>query len=414
MNEYLKSFRAAVGDRFSSPLFGNFILSWIVFNWKIIYVTLFIDADKLFDKELLAKGVAQPITKLDYIQRYLIEPHHSWEYPLYATAALILVVPFASAVAVIVPEIANKLKNNWRIKIRGSRYVLMEEHVTALKEAEKERSSYLEMKNQKESAEKMLSERGVELSKISTNLMQTESRLSNSNSELEKMRTENSGLHIQLAEEDIKADWYLDNSPTVVSTKTPLGMNSGFILSQTGSISIWVKIPPAETFYKKTMNHIYVFGHDTNKGNSISQNPKELKYKDVFALKLSPNFTNTNKRPPTKVWWSFWITNSLCQGIEVNSEEWTNDKEAWHHFVVRWNHVSNNLQLLIDNKLIHTHQSYLDNWPKRTSGNIAIGNWPNLLEVHNLGMPLARLATTEEYFTNSWIRKEFAKKNLLS
>lgn len=46
-DELKKSISAILYERTTSPLFGSFILSWTVWNWKIFYITLFISEDKI-------------------------------------------------------------------------------------------------------------------------------------------------------------------------------------------------------------------------------------------------------------------------------------------------------------------------------------------------------------------------------
>ncbi len=62
MEDIKKSLMNVLNERIASPLWGTFIITWLVCNWKIWYVTLFVDSNKL------------DITKLQYIQDYLNTP----------------------------------------------------------------------------------------------------------------------------------------------------------------------------------------------------------------------------------------------------------------------------------------------------------------------------------------------------
>ena len=42
-----KSLSAILYERTSSPFYGTLIVSWLVWNWKIIYLTFFISEDKI-------------------------------------------------------------------------------------------------------------------------------------------------------------------------------------------------------------------------------------------------------------------------------------------------------------------------------------------------------------------------------
>lgn len=46
-NEIKKSINASLYERLTSPLWGALLTSWLIINWKIIYLTLFVDAEKL-------------------------------------------------------------------------------------------------------------------------------------------------------------------------------------------------------------------------------------------------------------------------------------------------------------------------------------------------------------------------------
>lgn len=59
INDIGKSFCKNLNDRISSPFYGAFMVSWLIWNWKIWYVTFFIDSELLLKKE--------GILKIDYI-----------------------------------------------------------------------------------------------------------------------------------------------------------------------------------------------------------------------------------------------------------------------------------------------------------------------------------------------------------
>jgi hypothetical protein len=76
-------------DRVTSPLSGTLIASWITWNWRIFYVTFFLDQEDLIDSK----------NKLDYIQNYLENPKCHWNliwWPLITTAFFLVAFPFIS------------------------------------------------------------------------------------------------------------------------------------------------------------------------------------------------------------------------------------------------------------------------------------------------------------------------------
>ena len=43
MSEIINSVKKAMEDRLKSPLAGAFLISWIYYNWKFIYMTIVVD-----------------------------------------------------------------------------------------------------------------------------------------------------------------------------------------------------------------------------------------------------------------------------------------------------------------------------------------------------------------------------------
>ena len=71
-------------ERAVSPLYGAFFVSWLIWNWQILYLTLFISENQLV------------ITKIDYILKYLFDYNNLIIYPVISTIAIIVIFPFIS------------------------------------------------------------------------------------------------------------------------------------------------------------------------------------------------------------------------------------------------------------------------------------------------------------------------------
>ncbi len=52
INDIKKSIKATLYERTASPFYGAFIISWVVWNWKIIYLTLFV-SEKILQQSKL-------------------------------------------------------------------------------------------------------------------------------------------------------------------------------------------------------------------------------------------------------------------------------------------------------------------------------------------------------------------------
>lgn len=82
MSELLKRFTSPFEERVKSPIVGPFIVSWSLFNWKIIYATIFLSSKDVF-----------PLHKLDYIVS-LLNKYNGLICPLSFTAIYIWLMPF--------------------------------------------------------------------------------------------------------------------------------------------------------------------------------------------------------------------------------------------------------------------------------------------------------------------------------
>lgn len=60
MTETIESVKKELKERVSSPFYGKLILSWVLWNWEIPYVTFFVKEDNLVEKN-----------KLEFIAEYL-------------------------------------------------------------------------------------------------------------------------------------------------------------------------------------------------------------------------------------------------------------------------------------------------------------------------------------------------------
>lgn len=84
ITELRKSINSILYQRVTSPLFGTFCVTWLVWNWKIVYTTFFIDEDKI-DKN-----------KIDYIVENFNDTAFLIWYPILSTVILLTLIPFVS------------------------------------------------------------------------------------------------------------------------------------------------------------------------------------------------------------------------------------------------------------------------------------------------------------------------------
>lgn len=92
LNEIKESLKNNLLGKLVSPFYGALITSWCVWNWKVLYATLFIDQELL----LIEKGVL----KLDYILNF----YHYWFYnllflfvgPLFSAYLIVFIIPLVT------------------------------------------------------------------------------------------------------------------------------------------------------------------------------------------------------------------------------------------------------------------------------------------------------------------------------
>ena len=79
-----KSINSILYERLSSPFYGAIIISWVIWNWRVLYVTFFVSEEHL------------PQNKLDYILECYSDWHFGILYPLISAAILLTLIPFIS------------------------------------------------------------------------------------------------------------------------------------------------------------------------------------------------------------------------------------------------------------------------------------------------------------------------------
>ncbi len=83
MEEIKKSFKSILYERTTSPFYGTFIISWLIWNWKIVYVTLFVSEKSI------------KTDKLSYLlNNHLIDELNLIVWPIISTIALLTIFPF--------------------------------------------------------------------------------------------------------------------------------------------------------------------------------------------------------------------------------------------------------------------------------------------------------------------------------
>lgn len=118
LDEIKKSISASLYERTTSPLFGTLFVSWSVWNWKIIYLTLFIS-----EKEIIGK------TKIEYILANYYDNCTLYWFPLISTVILITIIPFVSNGAYWISIMFLKWKKDKKNEVEKNQLLSLEQSI---------------------------------------------------------------------------------------------------------------------------------------------------------------------------------------------------------------------------------------------------------------------------------------------
>ena len=146
LDEFKKSINNILYERVTSPFYGTFIISWMIWNWNIIYVTLFVSEKSL------------KVSKLEYINVHLIDYCKLLWYPLFSSAILILLVPFIANGAFYVGLKFTTWKKNQKQKIEGNELLSKNESIALRQEILEQENKFLLLLNSKNKEIEILKE----------------------------------------------------------------------------------------------------------------------------------------------------------------------------------------------------------------------------------------------------------------
>jgi hypothetical protein len=104
IKETKKSIQSILTQRVSSPFYGTLVISWLIWNWKIIYLTFFISEKKITN------------SKIDFIVSNYSETCNLIWFPLLSTILLLTIIPFITNGAYWLDLIFD----NWRVNKKNN------------------------------------------------------------------------------------------------------------------------------------------------------------------------------------------------------------------------------------------------------------------------------------------------------
>ncbi len=170
--EWRKSINSVLHERMTSPLFGSFALSWLIWNWRIIYLTFFISEYRLGS-----------ITRIEYILEHYSDNLHLLWGPILSTIGLILIYPGISSGAYWINLQYKRLKRSIKQKIEKEQLLTIEESI--------------EIRNSLTSSEERFA-----------------NSMKNKNAEIKRLITENEETKREKSEATVRADGLLEELRT--------------------------------------------------------------------------------------------------------------------------------------------------------------------------------------------------------
>jgi hypothetical protein len=244
INDMKKSFNEIIYERTTSPFYGTLILSWLIWNWRIIYLTFFVSENEI-DKH-----------KINYILDNYSDVEHVLIYPLISTFALITIIPFIANGAYWLSLKFNKWKVDQK-NIVDKKQLLTIEQSIELRE---------EISRQEDRFAKLVENKNLEITQLITlvdELKENAIHANNENKSHVPIKNESTELNEfaqrilknekELDEYNIIADyiqkgWNLINKPEI-TTKFVTLLESYDIISATGN-GIYQTTETGKRFYR--------------------------------------------------------------------------------------------------------------------------------------------------------------------
>jgi len=158
ITELPKSLKAVIYERSTSPFYGTLLVSWLIWNWKIIYLTLFVSESNIEGH------------RIQYILNNYVNNWDMYGWPLIITGGAILIIPFLTLGAFWVSRHFRRLREKIRLRIDKKTPIDEEKYVLLLEKNAEIKSRYhkdlesmqLEISN----LEKLLATKNQEISSL--------------------------------------------------------------------------------------------------------------------------------------------------------------------------------------------------------------------------------------------------------
>jgi hypothetical protein len=166
ISELRKSINSILFERITSPFYGTLIASWLIWNWKIPYLTVFVSETNISG------------TKIDFIINNYSNVNQLVIFPLISTFILLTLIPFISNGAYWLQLKFNKWKIDKKNEIEMKQLLTLEQSISIRKEIRVKEKEFEDLLEKKEKTIELLQNEIIELEK---SINQDNSKISSNN-----------------------------------------------------------------------------------------------------------------------------------------------------------------------------------------------------------------------------------------
>jgi len=161
-----------------------------------------------------------------------------------------------------------------------------------------------------------------------------------------------------------------------------------------GTFATWVYLDKMGDGIRRLVNNRYILACTTTPA---------APHRNVIALCRGPK---KKYAPPEDASWKVWLANGAGDGKIWTYPDGREFVPGWHLFVLRWDHGTPRLELLIDGRVVVAANGYDRYWPTDYADRVLIGCWPNYGSEHYVDTYLWRTQLLSECVNESWVRME--------
>lgn len=194
LSELGKSVREAFYERGSSPLYGSLIISWIMWNWKVLYILLFYE-----EQMTVAMRFEKVLEVSHWLSLYFLPP--------LTAAFLVFLMPFASNFVYKFSETYKIKRKEIKFKIQKLTPINFEEQAKLLddlsgknKEVSQLKIDIAETREELENIKGKIDEKEVEVTSLNSQLEEYGLKLSKLENKYGKLANKHKGLEKELSE----------------------------------------------------------------------------------------------------------------------------------------------------------------------------------------------------------------------